>query len=60
MAPVGTPVSNAPAAPALRFPSRTPLTDYSCKIPASTKELWDQIHIIKETLRSPKAKTKTY
>lgn len=52
-------VSNAPNAPALRFQSRTPLTNYSCKIPASIKELWVQIHIIKETLRSPKAKRKT-
>lgn len=38
----------------------TPLTQYSCQTPTSIKDLWAQIHIIKETLRSPKAKRKTY
>lgn len=43
--------------PALIQPS---LTQYSCQTPTSIKDLWAQIHIIKETLRSPKAKRKTY
>lgn len=38
----------------------TPLTQYSCQTPTSIKDLWAQIHIIKETLHSPKAKRKTY
>lgn len=50
--------STTPNAPALRLQSKAPLTNYPCKMPASIKELWVEIHIIKETSCSPKAKKK--
>lgn len=53
-------VSRAPNVPVLRFQWRAPLTNYSYKkYPLPLKNCgFNQIHIIKETLCSPKAKKK--